>query len=359
MRNTLATLIMASCIPVANAGVTISPMVGQMLFDNDLDLDNELFYSLGLGYQFDSPFGIELGYLASNPDFSNSDGDMDIEDIRLDFLYNFNHRGDVVPYLLVGGGNQNYQYGPYDYDSSIFNFGGGVKAFITHGLSLRTEIRLINDLDEEQTNYAVGLGLSYEFGRKTGATKAKDSDGDGVVDTSDLCPGTPEGSSVDANGCVVVLDDDKDGVPNDMDNCPDTSIGAVVDAMGCYVIISETKEVTMNINFANNSLEVPMSDYADIEEIANFMNQYPLTEVTIEGHTDDRGAAAYNQQLSQKRAEAVAKILTDRYGIYASRVKAVGYGEANPIVDNDTAENRARNRRVTAKVSAKVETIQQ
>lgn len=359
MRKTLAAAILTAHLPVAYAGFTISPMVGQYLFDNDMDLDNEVFGSIALGYQLDSPLAFELSYLKTNPDFSSSAGDMDIEDIRLDLLYNFNHTESVVPYLLIGGGNQNYQHGPYDYDSSIFNFGGGVKAFITDGLALRAEVRLVNDMDEELTGYNVGIGLSYEFGRKTGPKTPPDSDGDGVMDSSDLCPGTAAGSTVDANGCVVVLDDDNDGVPNNMDNCPDTSIGAAVDAVGCYVIITETKEVTMNINFPTNSAEVPMSDYPDIEEIANFMKQYPLTEVTIEGHSDDRGAAAYNQQLSQKRAESVAKVLTDRYGIYESRVKAIGYGESQPLVDNSTPENRARNRRVTAKVTAKVETIKQ
>ncbi|WP_080376624.1 OmpA family protein [Stenotrophomonas sp. Marseille-Q4652] len=90
---------------------------------------------------------------------------------------------------------------------------------------------------------------------------------------------------------------------------------------------------------------------------AQFMREYPLTKVVLEGHTDDRGSEAYNQQLSEKRAAAVAGVLVERFGIDRSRVSSVGYGESSPIVSNDTAENRARNRRVTAKVSANVETI--
>lgn len=359
----LATLLAAS-LPAAHAGVTVSPMLGQLLFDNDLDLDNDLFGSLALGYQFANPWAVELSYLTASPDLASGTGDLDFDQLRLDALYHFNYGEEVMPYLLVGGGNQMYDFGSTDFESSIVNVGGGIKAMITNGLALRTEIRLINDMDLELTSYAVGLGLHYEFGRQSAskpapAAQPADSDSDGVANSADLCPGTAPGLSVDANGCVMVKDDDKDGVANAADKCPATSAGAAVDADGCYITITETKEVALRINFASNSTEVPASDESQIKEVADFMTQYPLTKVTIEGHTDDSGAAAYNQQLSQRRAEAVAQVLSNRFGIAASRVSAVGYGEEQPIVSNDTAENRAKNRRVTAKVSAQVETIKQ
>jgi outer membrane protein OmpA-like peptidoglycan-associated protein len=67
--------------------------------------------------------------------------------------------------------------------------------------------------------------------------------------------------------------------------------------------------------------------------------------ILIEGHTDSQGADAYNVELSQRRAEAVRTFLTSR-GYDASRIRAVGIGEARPIADNTTAEGRANNRRV-------------
>lgn len=362
-KKALAAAALIAAVPVANAGVTISPMVGQMLFDNSMDVDNELFGSIGLGYQFDGPLGLELSYLSTSPE-TDAGSDLDITQLRLDALYHFNHTEAVTPYLLVGGGEQTYDFGSTDYASSILSLGGGLKAAISNGLSLRTEIRLINDMDMELTNYAVGLGLNYEFGKQSQTKKIEpvqtapvDSDNDGVVDSSDQCPGTPAGTAVDVNGCEMVMDDDKDGVANAMDKCPDTSMGAAVDATGCYIVITEIKEVDLHVTFANNSMEVPTSSYDTIEEVADFMNTYPLTNVVIEGHTDDRGSAAYNQKLSQQRAEAVAKVLIDNFNVPATRVSAKGYGESSPLVDNSTAENRAKNRRVTAKVSASVETI--
>lgn len=361
----LAALILAGATPLAHAGFTISPMAGQLLLDNDMGLENEVFGSIALGYQFDSPLALELSYLHSAPDLSHASWDIEFKQIRLDALYHFKRSGSVIPYLLLGGGHQIYDLSNLEYESSLFNAGGGIKAMITDGLSLRTELRLFSDVDMEWTSYAVGLGLNYEFGYSAKETPTAvstlpaDSDNDGVPDSRDNCPGTASGVRVDANGCEMVVDTDGDGVPDAMDDCPDTSAGAAVDSKGCYIIITETKEVNLRINFALNSTEVPPSHYSDIQEIADFMKQYPLTEVEVAGHTDDRGREDYNQRLSQQRAESVAKVLTSEFGVPASRIKAVGYGESQPAFDNSTAENRAKNRRVTATVSAKVETIKQ
>jgi OOP family OmpA-OmpF porin len=96
---------------------------------------------------------------------------------------------------------------------------------------------------------------------------------------------------------------------------------------------------------------------AEVQRVADYKRAYYNTDVVIEGHTDDRGAADYNQALSERRAKAVAAVLTNRFGIDANRVSAVGYGEAQPLVDNATAQNRALNRRVVAVVTAQVKTI--
>ena len=67
--------------------------------------------------------------------------------------------------------------------------------------------------------------------------------------------------------------------------------------------------------------------------------------VAIEGHTDDRGDEAFNKQLSQERAQAVADYIVKR-GVNAKRIKAIGYGEEKPVADNESSAGRAKNRRV-------------
>ena len=77
-----------------------------------------------------------------------------------------------------------------------------------------------------------------------------------------------------------------------------------------------------------------------------------IEAVIVEGHTDDRGPASFNQKLSEKRAEAVkAELIAN--GVDASLIKTIGYGESKPVASNDTREGRAKNRRVEIKVDAK------
>jgi OOP family OmpA-OmpF porin len=348
------------------SGFTISPGFEYHMLDMDLPLDNPFLGVIGLGYKTSTPWGVELAYAAGSSEPTGGGPDVDLETLRLDVLYHFNDNDGVQPYLLVGGGKQKFDLGTVEIENDMVNVGGGLKVAITDMLSLRSELRVINDLERELTHYSVGLGLNFLLGGRS-ATPAPapartpvpaDADQDGVVDALDRCPGTPVGTRVDANGCELVVDSDGDGVADAVDQCPGTSVGAKVDEKGCYIVITETKEVQLRVTFENNSFVVTPDSYAEIESVAQFMREYPLTKVNLEGHTDDRGAEAYNQQLSEKRAAAVAQLLVERFGIDRARVSSTGYGESRPLVSNDTAENRALNRRVTARVSASVETIQ-
>lgn len=344
-------------------GFTIVPSIGYSMFDRDLTLENDYHGSLGIGYKCTSPWAIELVYQHGSPSIENTVHDIDLEQIRLDALYHFAANGQVQPFLLMGAGEERRQYGNTTADNSMINAGAGLKIQFSERVSLRTDMRISNDMDNELTSYAVNVGFNFLVGGSAPAKQpientVADSDDDGVADGQDRCPGTAAAVTVDNYGCELKTDDDQDGVANAVDACPDTSPGARVDTKGCYVTITQTKEISLRVGFELNSFNVTPDSYEDIEAVAQFMREYPLTDVNIEGHTDDTGAAAYNQQLSQKRAEAVAKVLTDRFGIDSSRVSATGYGESQPIVANDSAENRARNRRVTAKITARVERVQ-
>lgn len=77
-----------------------------------------------------------------------------------------------------------------------------------------------------------------------------------------------------------------------------------------------------------------------------------IRAVVVEGHTDDRGAASFNQQLSEKRAAAVRAELVAN-GVDADLIKTVGYGESRPMADNNTRQGRAQNRRVDIKIDAR------
>ena len=88
---------------------------------------------------------------------------------------------------------------------------------------------------------------------------------------------------------------------------------------------------------------------SELDRIAQVLNNYPQTNIRVEGHTDSTGSAAYNQTLSERRANSVRNALIQR-GIAASRIPTVGYGASSPIADNSTEYGRQQNRRVEVRI---------
>ena len=110
--------------------------------------------------------------------------------------------------------------------------------------------------------------------------------------------------------------------------------------------ISAGSKVTLNnIFFESGSFALLEKSQTELDKLVTFMQENPGIKIEIAGHTDDVGADEANQTLSQKRAGSVVEYLT-KNGIAAERLKAKGYGEAQPVVHNDSDENRALNRRI-------------
>ena len=141
--------------------------------------------------------------------------------------------------------------------------------------------------------------------------------------------------TVDSRGCP--LDTDGDGVPDYQDKCPGTPKGARVDSEGCWVIDQAF--------FDFNKHEIKPRFYSIFDEVAAVLNNNPSLRIVIEGHTDNIGTRAYNQKLSEERARAVQKYLISR-GIRGDRLSTVGYGFSTPKASNETDAGRALNRRV-------------
>ena len=178
-----------------------------------------------------------------------------------------------------------------------------------------------------------------------------DSDGDGVPDQFDRCPDTPKGATVDANGCPK--DTDGDGVFDGLDRCPDTPKGDKVDASGCSLpppppLAVQESLVLEGVNFETNSATLTTGSLAVLDRVAGSLAEWPEVRVEIGGHTDSTGEAAYNLDLSMRRAAAVRDYLVKK-GTDGSRIEVKGHGETVPIADNATKEGRAKNRRVELK----------
>lgn len=106
-----------------------------------------------------------------------------------------------------------------------------------------------------------------------------------------------------------------------------------------------TSLVLEGVNFITDSSELTAGSKRILDKVAESLQDRPEVEVEIEGHTDSVADAAYNRDLSQRRAESVREYLVSK-GVAGRRLTAKGYGETHPVASNDTAEGRAKNRRV-------------
>ncbi|MEL6451218.1 MAG: OmpA family protein [Pseudomonadota bacterium] len=121
----------------------------------------------------------------------------------------------------------------------------------------------------------------------------------------------------------------------------DLASGVTITNTGDRLIVSFPEAIL----FAVNSFTVRPGLQSDMAALAGSLQRYPNSTVQIIGHTDSDGDAAFNQQLSERRANAVADVLRGQ-GVPPSRVQAFGRGESQPVATNLTAEGKAQNRRV-------------
>ena len=173
-----------------------------------------------------------------------------------------------------------------------------------------------------------------------------DSDGDGIEDAKDACPN--EAGPRRFNGCP---DSDGDGVADPQDKCPNDAGPA--DNDGCpeptEEIMAELNAVGAGVPFELNKSDITPNVASILDLISPIIKKYANSNFLIEGHTDTSGPKAFNQVLSERRAESVKSYLVSS-GIAETRLSTVGYGEERPAQSNKTRKGRIANRRVEFKV---------
>ncbi|WP_133038607.1 OmpA family protein [Shewanella fodinae] len=364
MNTKLTALLMVSALPFAAAAAEqeltpwyVGAGVGVNNYEPNCDQktmktcgeDDPYAWDIFGGYMFNDYFGVELGYRnlgrAEWTDYANVKNDAGVRGATLGLVGFWPFAKDWA--LSAEAGAMNYlisnkqQDGAHYYsDSGVAPyFGVGVGYNLTENLKLQAKYRRYENLDEDkwntldmESNYW-GLELSYRFGYSKPAPATQ-----------------PAPEPVVA---AAPLDSDHDGVTDDLDQCPNTPTDHKVDAKGCSIYVEKLETLKIAAQFDNNSSVVKPESMADIEKVAKFMNKYPKADLEISGHASLPGKDSYNLWLSQKRADAVAKILVDKYGIAASRITAKGYGETQPLMQGSSAEANEVNRRIEAHMSFK------
>ena len=271
-------------------------------------------YGASIGYYLTDDVELALSY--GKYDHLNAKKSVGGKSIKggladLKAYYHFGEPGaGLRPYLSAGIGHQsvsNSAEGGRNH-STLAIAGAGLKYYFNEHFYARTGVEALYNIDQRDTEWQAGVGVGLNFG---GSTKPAPA---------------PAPQPVVAEPVVEVAEE----------------------------VAVETVRVELDVKFDFDKSRVKEESYADIKNLADFMNQYPQTTTTVEGFTDSVGTDAYNQGLSERRANAVRDVLVNQYGVPSSRVSAVGYGESNPVASNDTAEGRAINRRVEAAVEAVV-----
>ncbi len=190
-----------------------------------------------------------------------------------------------------------------------------------------------------------------------GCPAPSDRDGDGIPDQFDKCPDVPEDKDGvdDQDGCPED-DADSDGIPDAKDACPKEPGPPNPDPKknGCPTTYKPGADGTLfllkPVQFATGSATILPESFTMLGEIAALLkSNTAIKKMRIEGHTDNRGAAAMNLDLSTRRAASVRVWLTE-HGVEAGRLESEGFGMTRPVDTNDTDAGRQKNRRVDFKI---------
>jgi OOP family OmpA-OmpF porin len=334
---------------------TVAPTLGMYTFEGNEDMDQARpLVGMRLGYNFTKYIGVEgyVHYANTTNNAWSPKKNVDFTGYGAEVIFHLLPNQALVPFLAAGVGGAHYSYGVFEedpdyennprHDKLTFSFGYGLKWFLSDWFALRLDIRDVMPIDRLHNNMLVSLGLNFAFGGAKKTTASSVSAAEPVVEEAAkpqaaAAPVVEEARPAVAAAAPAVVEEVVKPQPK-------TQVKEEVDEMG---------RATLKVLFDFNKDTIKKNYTKDIDHMAGVMKEHSDLKLTIEGHTDNVGNAAYNKKLSQKRAEAVKNYMVKKGGIDAGRLNAVGYGQEKPVASNKTNAGRAKNRRVEAAVDYK------
>jgi len=316
---------------------TVSPTIGMYKFEGNEDINSSIALGLRLGYNFTKYIGVEgfANWMPTERTNYRTSPEMSVLGYGVEGIFNILPDRAFVPFVAVGVGGIHYSEA-FEYTSEnkynkfAVDYGAGVKYFLSENFALRADVRHVIPFSAVHNDLLATIGLTFAFG---GAKKV-------------VPPPVVEEVKPQAQAAPVVEE------VKPQPAAPVAAAPVVVEEVKPQSRVAqeivEKGRTTLEVLFDFDKSNIKKGYYNDVDNLVEVMKQYPELNVTIEGHTDNVGKAAYNKKLSQRRANAVKKYMVEKGGIDAKRLTAKGFGLENPIASNATKEGRAKNRRVEA-----------
>lgn len=383
---------------------SLSPMVGGLVFENKQRVENNAFVSgIRAGYNFTQHIGIEALFDYANTTTRQAYGNKDANVFRYgaEGLYNFFPTAKLVPYVAAGAGAMNIKAdGLNNKAKTMLDWGVGAKYFLTDNVALRGDVRHIVTKDDRwKNNLEYMVGAYIPFGGAAPAVKPVEPEPVPVpkVVKTPVAPAaitaaltatptkvtkgqssTLNWSSQNASGCEIqpgigpvppqgakVVSPNADtaytlscsGAGGTATSAANVAVSVpapapVVEAPKAAPSAAAekycNKPAEIKILFDTGKSNIKPKYDAELKSVSEFLKEFPKAKGEISGHTDNVGGKAYNQKLSQARADSVSKYIVQKFGISADRIVGKGYGFSKPVASNKTKEGKSKNRRIEA-----------
>jgi len=332
----------------------LSPGVGGTQYS--IDDHTQDAWKLSAGWDWNDHISIE-GYYANLGSVSlNPGGEMGYRMLGGDAMLHYwarggeRVRGSIALYAKAGLNHMTNNGEGVSYESKNKGqlFGAiGAELYLPQKFSVRLEI---DSYDTDASLFSLNVIKRFGFKSRTPSlpplpiVDKKAQQEEQFAAMVEELPATAAGPKV-VQLIPVVLDTDLDGLLDDEDQCPYTPKNVSVNELGCATYHGKVGDLIANVRFEINSSLLTEPSKIALNEIVDMLATYQAVKIEVQAHSDNTGSAGYNRTLSQKRAESVVSYLEQKK-IAADRLVAKGYGEDNPIADNETHTGRAKNRRV-------------
>ncbi len=304
---------------------SVSPFVGGYWFEGNQYLEHRPVYGLRLGYDFTKNWGAEGVFDYIDTKYKATDTNTNVYNYRVEGLYHFLPGGKLVPFLAAGAGGMtiNYRDNTENKTRATFDYGAGLKYFLTDWLALRGDVRHVLALGSVYNNLEYTAGLTFYFGGSKPAPAARyepisEPAQFPIVKSEPIVEPTPMPMAKEVVEEKVVI----------MASEPEVQEQVMVAAVEPKIIILAFEDV--HFDFDKSTLKPEAQTI--LKRNVQLLKENPKAQIRIAGYTSASGTEEYNQKLSERRADAVRAYLVNEGVITRDRLSTIGYGETRPAI---------------------------